>query len=262
MEEQLFFLTVPSSKHKLFIHVHCPRQSNNEAVFFLNPIIDEKKRVQKFQAETAREISKLNYYIVRFDYYGTGDSSGELYEFDPQKSLQDIEYLFEYFSRKYSIKTIKLFGIRFGADLAIIIAKRCEFIKVLYLFEPIIKGSRYLVEQRLRRKSFFSINNMKEAKELIIINSQKFEDHQGYPLSQDLLQFIGAVNSEGVDLKNKKIILFKTKTSFSQKAVVNLIDKLSIDNDFRIKLVNCASFWNTLETINTSSLTMSIVNEL
>lgn len=261
MKEELFFLTVPTTSHKIFCHVHCPALSNQEAFFFFNPILDEKQNVQKFQVQAARNLCNLNYFVIRFDYFGTGDSAGELYEMDFYKTLLDIEYLFDYILKEYNVNSIKLLGVRFGADLAAVIATKFAFISILFLIEPIIKGLRYLIEQRFRRKMFFRITGIPDREDLIGINGRTFEDFQGCPLSTDVLKFIGDLNLDEISFKNKSVFIYSISTT-SKKLMNNVVSNLSVSNKIILTELNCPEFWTTAEAKNMTILIDEIINSL
>ena len=129
--------------------------------------------------------------------------------------------------KKYQLHSFKILGTRFGADLATQVTCDNELFTDLYLIEPIIKGSRYLLEQRLRRKSFHKLNNMKNIEDIIDIKGDVYEDHQGYPLSKDVLEFIENVNTHDLPLEGKHIRLYKVNSIFSKKLMLNLVENLS-----------------------------------
>jgi len=244
------------------VHIHIPVSSNGKAFFFLNPILDEAKRSHGFQAATARRICLLGYFVFRFDYFGTGDSGGEVYEMDFHESVEDANYLIRFFCEKYSLRSIYLLGVRMGADLAAMIASKNDMLNVLYLIEPIVSGARYLMEQRFRRKSFFKLNRMSEAEDAVTINDKIFEDHQGFLLSNTALSFISALNTEKIGLKNKTIHLYPVANSVSRKLINNLVKSMSDRNFVNMEEVRCGDFWASLNPVDTSLLTDRITDSL
>jgi len=247
---------------KLFVHEHIPCNSNNKACIFLNPIFDEKKRSQKFYADTARSICLKGYHVFRFDYYGTDDSEGQLYEFDLETSLRDLTELHDLLKSRFNPGNIEILGIRLGADLALhySINPKNE-IKKLHLIEPIVNGKRYLTEQRSRRKMFFKLNNMTEVREIIEINGKEYEDHQGYPMSRENVIFLNNLDSLFFIPENKNISLIKLNTVSSVKLMAKLNEKLEEKNKLNSFNFKVDDFWASLEPTNTSALTKEIVDK-
>lgn len=255
--ENLHYIEI--RKRKLFVHEHIPESPNNKACIFLNPIFDEKKRSQKFYAETARAICLKKYHVFRFDYYGTEDSEGQLYEFDLENSLEDLATLIDLLKTRFNPENIEILGIRLGADLALHYSINLGAeIKKMHLIEPIVNGKRYLLEQRSRRKMFFKLNNMTEVKEGIEINGNEYEDHQGYPISNGNMNFLSNMDSLSFIPENRNISLIKLKTISSVKLIAKLNEKLEERNKINFIKFNVADFWASLEPIDTSGLTKEI----
>lgn len=85
---------------------------------------------------------------MRLDYHGTGDSSG-LNE-DPDR-LQDwlwsIEQAMTSLKKQTDCEHIGLFGLRFGATLAALVAER-QTLDFMVLWAPLISGRKYIREVR------------------------------------------------------------------------------------------------------------------
>jgi hypothetical protein len=257
MKEMLDFVLI--NGRKLFIHHHSPIHTNQKCVLFLNPLFDEKKRVQTFQAETARALCSRNYHVFRFDYYGTGDSGGETYEFDFDDTLNDINSLLGIISDRYNVKEIAFFGIRLSSDLALHYVNKNPSINTIFLIEPIVDGKRYLLELRMQKKAFYSLNGMSDINDKIKINNEIFEDFQGYPLSNKSIKFIEAIKSNELNMENKQIMLLRTGSLFNKKNINSLIDNLNTKkNKVEYFQDNTPEFWASLETVDTSRITRII----
>jgi len=257
MEEKLFYLN--NEGRNLFVHVHIPDCKHNNAYLFLNPILDEKKRAQKFLSETARVLCKEGSLVIRFDYYGTEDSEGELYDFDLDSCMNDISFILDLIKTDYNTTAINVLGLRIGGSLALILSKSTDYIKNLILIEPIADGKRFLLEQRTRRKAFYKLNKMIVNDDLLYINSHYYEDHQGYLLSGEVISFLENININSINLLNRNIFLFKLNSLFSGKTITLLKNKLVTHNNIQEYEIDCKDFWTSLEPMDTSELTKNIV---
>jgi alpha/beta superfamily hydrolase len=259
---QLEYIAIPATNRKLFTQIHFPKETSKKAFFIFSPILDEAKRAHTFQAITARQLSSLGFLVIRFDYFGTGDSFGELFEFDFEESLADAQYLIDLLSRRHFLTEIKLLGLRVGADLAIKIASQRNSPDELHLIEPVINGARYLFEQRLRRKTFMKINRMTDLEQVIKIGSHEYEDYQGFPLSKAVLSFLQDLDSEKTMPAGKKIFLYETSAMNSGKRMARLLKIFSDANQASLKKVACGDFWASLNAIDTAALTDEILQNL
>jgi pimeloyl-ACP methyl ester carboxylesterase len=84
--------------------------------------------------------------VLRFDYYGTGDSAGEDADFNIERSLQDISLAVEQVRQDSGKSNIVLVGWRLGAALAALASSRLQLANRLVLWDPIVNGSTYMAE--------------------------------------------------------------------------------------------------------------------
>lgn len=258
MKEELSFTNINNQFH--FVHEHEPSNVDDIPYLFLNPIFDEKKRSQVFYAQTARAFYKKGMPVVRFDYYGTGDSGGQIFEMDFNNIKNVVKELIENIIKKYVVQKVNILGLRIGADLAIKIAESySDLINNIVLVEPVVSGKRYLIEQRSRRKMFYKINNMIDVQEKITINGNTYEDHQGYPISDENLDLLNNLDSIETNLINKNIFMFKLDTFSSRKLIGQLKEKLEKSNNVKFINYSCGDFWANLEPIKTIGLSKEIV---
>lgn len=254
--EELYYININGQSH--FIHEHIPEKVNYSPFIFLNPIFDEKKRSQKFYAETARKLSAKGSPVIRFDYYGTGDSEGDLFELNLKNIYNVVKELIKLLRGKYSIDKVNLLGLRLGADIALSIANKISTISKLILIEPIVIGKLYLNEQRLRRKIFFKLHNIENSKEHLDIDGETYEDHQGYPISMSNLDFLNDFDSTNIEINNFNIFLFKLNTFSSKKNIEKLTNKLENNNNLHLIHSNCNNFWSSLEVLDTNEFSEEI----
>jgi pimeloyl-ACP methyl ester carboxylesterase len=261
MTEKMLFLEYNKGDEpqRLFLHCHLPEKANGRAYLFLNPILDEKRRVQYFQAEAARALCCEGAYIFRFDYYGTGDSGGQSYEFDLKSALEEILFVFSYVKEHFSVGSLILVGVRYGADLAMAFAYQYPYFKDLVLIEPIVNGKHYLKELKIRRLALFYLTKMKVRSEFYIGN-RRFIDQQGYPISEENINFLEDWSLESIDMRGKNIKLYKLTNQNSAEQINNLKTKCSSDNLVVYREINAPDFWLFGITPNISELIEDLIN--
>ncbi len=94
----------------------------------------------------AVRLSESGYHVLRFDYYGTGDSAGEREEGDLQSWLGDALVALEELRDISGCQTVATFGIRLGAIVAWQLACTRSDVHSTVLWDPVVDGSEYVRE--------------------------------------------------------------------------------------------------------------------
>jgi pimeloyl-ACP methyl ester carboxylesterase len=93
----------------------------------------------------AARMSSAGFHTLRFDYFGTGDSSGDAIEADLAGWEGDIETAIEELQDLSGAKCVVLAGMRLGATLAASVAmRRQKDVEALVLWDPVVSGEFYL----------------------------------------------------------------------------------------------------------------------
>jgi uncharacterized protein len=95
--------------------------------------------------QLAARLSQNGFETLRFDYFGTGDSMGDMTDADIAGWQQDIETAIEEITELAGGKRVALVGLRLGANLAASVAvRRRDMVNPLILWDPIVSGKTYL----------------------------------------------------------------------------------------------------------------------
>jgi alpha-beta hydrolase superfamily lysophospholipase len=150
-DEPLYFA---SDGHRLFGWLHRPARERtaNTAVVICQPFGYEAVSAHRCVRAFARVTAASGFPTLRFDYLGTGDSE----EIDAQAEqlerwTRDVIAAVAEVRRRTGVEHVCLLGFRLGALLAVLAAQRCEEVKALMLFAPVVSGPRYLRELRTMR---------------------------------------------------------------------------------------------------------------
>jgi len=146
MKETPFFF--PNGSYNLFGILHEPEvDSNGQGFVFCHPFAEEKLWTHRVYVNFARELARLGYTVLRFDYMGHGDSEGKFENTSVETRLTDIAAAVNWMRDKINGRSkVGLLGLRFGATLASIYAETDSFLKFLILSEPILRGDQYMRE--------------------------------------------------------------------------------------------------------------------
>jgi len=209
MENPFFF---ENDKHNLFGILHSPSEKNNvnAGFVFCYPFAFEAGHCREIYATFARRLSAIGYYVLRFNYMGTGDSSGNLDDVTIETQISDIIKAIAVLQEKTNILRIGLMGIGLGASLAALAAGE-SVIKVdpLILWDPIVDVKKFLDDGFRQSVTFQSVifhEVLYDRKQIInkLITDGKVE-HQGYILNiidGNIISRDFYLQSTGLDLQN------------------------------------------------------------
>jgi alpha/beta superfamily hydrolase len=122
--------------------------SSGAAVLMCNPFGQEAIRTHRIYRVLAEQLAKGGLAVLRFDYFGTGDSGGEDEDGDLDGWVEDVVVAhLELLRRSRASRSIWM-GARLGATLAsLAVAKNAIPSPAgLLLWEPIVNGTGYLTE--------------------------------------------------------------------------------------------------------------------
>jgi pimeloyl-ACP methyl ester carboxylesterase len=119
--------------------------ATSRAVVFCYPWGAEYVYAHRAFRQLAKRLSLAGFYVLRFDYFGTGDSAGDMTEADLSGWENDIEVAVDELIDSTGIKRVALVGLRLGAALAASVAVRQQkVIDSLVLWDPVVFGHLYL----------------------------------------------------------------------------------------------------------------------
>jgi exosortase A-associated hydrolase 2 len=136
---------------KYFTLQFSSREQPKAHVVYVPPFGEEMNRCRALVSEQARHFARSGYSCTLIDFYGTGDSQGELQDASLQIWQRNIQFAVETLQREVNVPVI-LWGLRLGAFIALDFAARSALaIDSLLLWQPVVSGERY-VTQILRQR--------------------------------------------------------------------------------------------------------------
>jgi len=145
------------SSRPLFGYYHPPRgpQSRSVGVLLCGPAPQEYMRTHWAFRKLADLLARAGFGVLRFDYYGTGDSAGhgkesslEVWRGNVATAAQEL--------RDLSLAPhVSAVGFRLGAALAATSGVR---LRDLVLWEPLVSGQRYMAHLETIRAHYYRLN--------------------------------------------------------------------------------------------------------
>ncbi len=164
-------------------------------------------------------LAKSGLHVLRFDYYGCGDSSGEFEDADVEHWLSDLSVAIDEIKDAGGLSTVSLIGFRLGASLAALASTTRTDISRLVLWDPVVNGKQYIAELR-ESHGEWRRNHLPGAADVVSDNGQAKSENSGkleiigFPISPKLHDGL-----EGIDL-------LKIKNTLAEQ--IHIFDSLEL----------------------------------
>lgn len=110
------------------------------------PFGQEYMRAHRAFRQIAVSLAKNGFHVLRFDYRGTGDSSGDLEDSTAANWLEDINTAVDELKSITGLDRFSLIGLRLGGLLAALAPAKRSDIDSVVLWDPVSSGSAYRKE--------------------------------------------------------------------------------------------------------------------
>ena len=135
-----------SSDHSLFGVYHPPkgRTARDHGIVLCYPLGQEYMRSHRAFRQLANLLSRRGYHVLRFDWYGTGDSMGESDEVRVAHCLADVGTAIDELEDNAGVERVSLVGLRLGATFATLGAAGRSDVERIVLWDPVVSGADLL----------------------------------------------------------------------------------------------------------------------
>lgn len=139
------------SDRKLYGVFHHPekRVANAPAILLLNPFGEEAIRANRIFKQLAERVARAGASVLRFDYYGSGESDGDCGALDLDGMVRDAAVAHDELEAMSGARRFVWIGLGLGAAVALRAAEQLRVRLVqLILWDPVVNGADYLAELR------------------------------------------------------------------------------------------------------------------
>ncbi|HEX2875899.1 MAG TPA: alpha/beta hydrolase [Polyangiaceae bacterium] len=181
------------SKRKLYGVYDAPRsaQRRSHAVLLCYPGVQEYGTSLWGFRRLSAMLAQAGHHVLRFDYFGTGDSAGRSEEGSVSAWIEDIQQAAAELKDISGARQLSILGKRLGGALAI---KACQAgldAKRLVLWDPVVHGSAYVSELEM----------WDTRRNLLLLHADRRgggrSELLGYPFPQTLRRELEALNVMG-----------------------------------------------------------------
>jgi pimeloyl-ACP methyl ester carboxylesterase len=251
--EPLFFGSSSSSLYGVY---HAPDQSvfGSKAVVLCYPGGHEYMRIHRAYRQLASSLNRLGYHVLRFDYFGVGDSAGEHDEHTMERWNADLKHAVEELRSLSGAKQVDLIGLRLGSLVAAQEASTNKSVRRLVLWEPMLSGQVF-VDEMLAHMNRFGVSE-----------SNFFDDSgnlhfHGYNFSSSTLESIKNLQLDKFQWSNKPKVMTLSASDNSLTSPIKAYCEGQFDNCDHL-YVDGLKNWNLLDAIGGLFLPMDSVNAI
>jgi exosortase A-associated hydrolase 2 len=166
-------------------------------IVFVPPFGEEMNRCRALVSEQARNFAQSGYSCTILDFYGTGDSQGELRDASLQIWRDNIRLTIETLQAETCVPVI-LWGLRLGAFIALdFAAKSAVAIDSILAWQPVISGERYVTQFLRQRVAALAGKNLAPETTAGILKrllDGECVEVSGYTVGGQLMQDVGSLS--------------------------------------------------------------------
>ena len=248
-----------SSQKALFGIYHQPQgPGRNRGVVLCNPLGEEAIRSHRAYRQLATMMARERFHVLRFDYYGTGDSAGDSGDGATGQWLEDIATATDELKDISGAAKVSWVGLRYGATLAIKAAQRRSDLDRLVLWDPVIDGKLYLRELRDMHVDFVRAGFAGRHRET---NPGAFghgEEVIGFPLTPALRGEIEMVDLTAIaKCRAKKVALILSQRTAAHQRFIEHMGTWS--SEALVHDIAGGADWNSEEAFSDLAVSASLV---
>lgn len=139
---EAFFLPVDPGER--FCLLNTPNGAVRRSVVYVHPFAEELNKARRMAALQARRLADEGCAVLRIDFLGCGDSSGDFSEGRWPAWKRDVGAAIAYLAERFNAP-LTLWGLRLGAVLAAEIAQD-GVADHLVLWQPVVSGRQFLTQ--------------------------------------------------------------------------------------------------------------------
>ena len=123
--------------------------ADRDAGFLLcYPMCHEYMKTHWAFRRLAASLARAGFHVLRFDYYGSGDSAGETCHVSLAECRDNIRTAMQELKDLSAVRDVSIVGLRLGATLAAQASAEGLELKDLVLWNPVVRGADYIRDLR------------------------------------------------------------------------------------------------------------------
>lgn len=231
-----------NADQSLFGIYHAPltNADRDMGIVLCNPFGSEYVFSHRTLRILAVRLAGIGFHVLRFDYFGSGDSAGESDAATVEQWKKNISMAIDQIKDVAGVSRVSLIGLRLGATLAAIVAPDRGDVENLLLWEPVIQGQAYIKEMESIQQSWLALEDFPTS----VIQRDQDEPVEilGFPLTSAMRESIRKIDLLNLQRRPaRKVLLLRNLASIDDAPIAKHLGSLGAAVD-KLKLVS-PSVW-------------------
>jgi amino acid adenylation domain-containing protein len=177
----------------LFGCYHKPRKNSNSrcGIVLCYPVWQEYIRSHRAFVQLAARMTHAGFHVLRFDYYGTGDSAGDCVQGSIRRWVDDISCAIDELKLRGGLEKVCLVGLRLGGTLSVMAGVERNDVEGIVLWNPVVNGGAYIEELKSLQRDLVRFSYVSKGK----TKSKIYDELLGFRIPKLILSEL-----EGIDL--------------------------------------------------------------
>ncbi|MGH7830113.1 MAG: alpha/beta fold hydrolase [Candidatus Binatia bacterium] len=195
-----------SPEKSLFGIYHPPLTGHHpgHGVVLCHPLGHEYIYGHRAFRQLAIHLARAGFAVLRFDYYGCGDSAGASEEGSIHQWIDDIETALKELKECNKMSKLYLIGARIGATLAALVGDQRSDINGLALWDPVLNGTNYVRELLAQHEDWLRQAWVETAAPK---KNDRHPEALGFPLTHPLQDSLEQINLLSMPLRSTGPVL-------------------------------------------------------
>ncbi len=205
-----------TSEKPLFGTYYLPQSNSprSTGIVLCYPMGQEYLWMHRAYRQLSTLFTRAGFHVLRFDYYGCGDSGGNSDQGDIDQWLDDISTAIEEMKDSSGVTKVTLVGFRLGATLSVMAGEERNDVDSIALWDPVVNGNDY-IRELMKMHGEWMENNLPDPNAFYQNNGNL--EIMGFPLTSRLQSGLEKIDLLNIDKEIANQIYFvesgKTKTN-------------------------------------------------
>lgn len=249
-----------SSTKPLFACYHAPQfdLGRDCGLIFCYSIGDEYIRFHRAFRQMAVRLAKAGFSVLRFDFYGCGDSSGECAQGRIDQWRHDIARAIDEMKKKTMAAKVCLVGLRLGGALSVSVGVDRGDIDGIVLWDPVVCGKDYLDELTKMHRAMLGYAHVKPKR---CQEDEHLTEILGFNFSDALIADIKRMDLLAVRQKPaNNVLIIESNEKFSQVQFSERLKRMGAN--IRYKYQPAPHLWVWKEALDRVQVPHSILQSV
>lgn len=216
------------AERRLYGVYHPPAKASRHAVLLCYPGMQEYNAAHWMFRRLAMSLAREGHHVLRFDYFGTGDSDGESDMTTPESAVADVHTAIRELRDLSRARDVSLVGLRFGAACAALACSGGFSARQLVLWEPVINGRDYVRE----------LETLDERRNLVLLHAARTRGRRdellGFPFLEQARAGTEAIDlTTGPPVKSRRAVVLTSEERDEHRALRDRYERSGVPTELR-----------------------------